>query len=110
MTLDQLENLCDDLLVSDSDTSEILAALSDEELRTAYSDVLRQWSLELAVGAYENSSWLGDILVIGCNQGPIHASETAFYAILVELGRRGVDRPVEVAALRKTEAQLEREQ
>ena len=30
-----------------------------------------------------------DLLVIGSNQEPIHASQTAFYAILVEMDRRG---------------------
>lgn len=89
MTIQQLEKLCDELLLNpDGDRSEILAALSDEELRTAYSDVLRQWGLELCCGAYENSTWMGGVLMIAGNEGPIKASATAFLAILVEFDRR----------------------
>lgn len=91
MNLEQLENLCCDLLASDSDT--MLAALSDSELQDAYVDVLRQYGLELVCGAYDNSTWMGGVLMIAGNEGPIKACAAAFLAILVELDRRGVDRP-----------------
>jgi hypothetical protein len=94
MTLDQLESLCYELLVSDSDTSAVLAALSDEELQDAYADVLRQYGLELVCGAYDNSHWMSsELLVIGANQGPIVACSAAFQAILLEMSRRKLDPP-----------------
>ena len=93
MDLKFLEDLCDELLVSDSETSAILAALTDAELKDVYLDVLRQLGLELVCGVDSHSHWINDLLVIVANQGPIHACETAFYAILVELDRRGVDEP-----------------
>jgi hypothetical protein len=67
--------------------------MSDAELQTVYADVSRQFGLELVCGVYEHSHWLSDLLVIGSNLGPIHASQTALYAILVELERRGLDWP-----------------
>jgi hypothetical protein len=67
--------------------------MSDAELQTAYVDVLQQFGLELVCGLDEQSCWMSDLLVIGGNQGPIHACQTAFYAVLVEMDRRGVDRP-----------------
>ena len=93
MNLQFLEDLCDELLQSDCERNAVLAALTDAELRDAYVDVLQQFGLELICGAYEHSSWMSDLLVIGGNQGPIHACQTAFYAILVEMDRRGIDRP-----------------
>jgi hypothetical protein len=93
MTLQQLENLCDELLVSDSETSAFLAALSDTELQNAYVDVLHQYGLELVCGAYEKSTWMNGRLVIAGNEGPIKACAAAFLAILVEMDRRGIDRP-----------------
>jgi hypothetical protein len=93
MNLQFLEDLCDELLQSDCERSAILAALTDTELQNTYVDVLRQLGLELVIGVDEHSHWLSDLLVIGSNLGPIHASQTAFYAILVEMDRRGVDRP-----------------
>jgi hypothetical protein len=91
MNLQFLEDLCDELL--QSDRSAILAVLADAELQNAYVDVLHQFGLELVCGVDERSTWMSDLLVIGGNQGPIHLCETAFYAILVEMDRRGVDRP-----------------
>jgi hypothetical protein len=93
MNLNFLEDLCDELLQSDCERSAILAALTDAELQHAYVDVLRQFGLELVIGVDEHSSWMSDLLVIGGNQGPIHACQTAFYAILVEMDRRCVQRP-----------------
>jgi hypothetical protein len=93
MTLQQLENLCDELLVSENDTSPMLSAFTDAELLDAYADVLYQYGLELVCGVDEHSRWMSDLLVIGGNQGPIHACQTAFYAVLVEMDRRGVERP-----------------
>jgi len=93
MNLQQLENLCYDLLDSDDADTNALAALSDTELKLAYLDVLQQYGLELVCGAYEHSSWMGDLLMIGANEGPIKACAAAFLAILVEFERRGVSRP-----------------
>ena len=93
MNLEFLEDLCDELLQPDCERSAILAALTDAELQDAYVDVSRQFGLELVCGVYERSSWMSDLLVIGSNQGPIHASQTAFYAILDELDRRGLEWP-----------------
>jgi hypothetical protein len=93
MNLQFLEDLCTELVQSECERSAILAALSDAELQDAYVDVLQQFGLELVIGVDELSSWMSDVLVIGGNQGPIHACQTAFYDILVEMDRRGVDRP-----------------
>ena len=95
MDLTFLEHLCAELVQPDCERSAILAALSDDELRTVYTDVLHQFSLELACGVYEHSHWLPDLLVIAGNLGPIHACQTAFYAIVVELDRRELDWPQE---------------
>jgi hypothetical protein len=88
-----LEHLCAELIGSDNERSEILAALSDAELKDAYVGVLRQFGLELVIGVDSHSHWLSDLLVIVANQGPIHAAATAFYGILMELERRGIDEP-----------------
>ena len=93
MNLQFLEDLCNELVQPGCERSAILAALSDAELQDAYVDVSRQFGLELVFGVYEHSHWLSDLLVIGSNLGPIHASQTAFYAILLELDRRGLDWP-----------------
>jgi hypothetical protein len=93
MNLKCLEDLCDELLRSDCERSAILAALTDAELKDAYLDVLRQFGLELVCGVDSHSHWMSDFLLIVANQGPIHACETALYAVLVELDRRGVDEP-----------------
>jgi hypothetical protein len=92
MTLHQLEHFCYELLASDTDTN-TLRALSDKELQDAYVDVLHQYGLELVCGAYEHSSWMGDLLMIGANEGPIKACGAAFLAVLVEMERRGVEQP-----------------
>lgn len=91
ITVQQLEDLCIALVQSDSDRT--LAALSDGELQDAYVDVLHQFGLELVIGVDEHSHWMSESLLVYGNQGAIHLCETAFYAILCELDRRGVDRP-----------------
>jgi hypothetical protein len=90
MTFQQLEDLCIELVQSDCDRSESLAAFSDAELQDVYVSVLRQFGLELAIGVDEHSHWMSDSLLIYSNQGPIHLCQTAFYAVLCELDRRGV--------------------
>jgi hypothetical protein len=93
MTLQELEELCCELLQCDSETGAILSAMSDTELQAAHDDVVRQYGLELVIAADEHSNWMGELLIIGANQGQILACQAAFYAILVEMDRRGVDRP-----------------
>jgi hypothetical protein len=93
MNLEFLEALCNELVQSDCERSAILAALSDAELQDAYVDVLHQFGLELVCGVDTHSHWTCDFLMIVANQGPIHAAETAFYAILCEMDRRGIDEP-----------------
>jgi hypothetical protein len=92
MTFDQLNAVCDEILHS-AENSATLLAMSDAELQDAYVGVLRQYGLELVCGAYEKSSWMGEVLVIAGNEGPIKACAAAFLAILIEMDRRGVDRP-----------------
>ena len=93
MNLEFLEALCNELVQSDCERSAILAALSDAELQDAYVDVLHQFGLELVCGVDTHSHWTCDFLMIVANQGPIHACQTAFYAVLVEMDRRGIDEP-----------------
>jgi hypothetical protein len=93
MNLQWLEDLCAELVQPGCERSAILAALSDSELQNAFIDVSRQLGLELLCGLDSHSHWTCDFLMIVANQGPIHACQTAFYAILVELERRGVDEP-----------------
>jgi hypothetical protein len=96
MNLHQLDELCDELLVSDSEASAILLSMSDAELQDAYVDVVHQYGLELVIGTEEQSTWMSDVLVIAANQGPIFACSAAFQAILLEMSRRNVD-PLVVA-------------
>jgi hypothetical protein len=91
MTLEQLENLCDELLVPDCDVTPLLSAFTDAELLDAYDGVLRQYGLELVCGAYENSTWMGGVLMIAGNEGPIKALAAAFLAILAEMDQRGIE-------------------
>jgi hypothetical protein len=93
MNLKVLEDLCDELLRSDSERSPTLSAMSDGDLERVYVDVLHQFGLELICGVDAHSHWMSDSLVISSNLGPIHGAETAFYAILCEMDRRGVDEP-----------------
>ena len=93
MNLEFLEALCNELVQPDCERSAILAALSDGELKDAYLGVSRQLGLELLCGLDSHSHWTCDFLMIVANQGPIHAAETAFYTILCEMERRGVDEP-----------------
>ena len=93
MNLQFLEDLCNELVQPGCERSATLSAMSDGELERVYVDVLHQFGLELICGLDAHSHWMSDSLVIGSNLGPIHAAETAFYAILVEMDRRGVDEP-----------------
>ena len=93
MNVQQLEDLCIQLVQSDCDRSESLAALSDLELQDAYLNVLRQLGWELVIGVDSHSHWMSDSLLIYANQGAIHLCKTAFYALLVEMDRRGGERP-----------------
>lgn len=56
MTLDQLDELCDELLDPDCGRSAILSAMSDAELQSAYVDIFHQYGLELVIGAEEKST------------------------------------------------------
>jgi hypothetical protein len=67
--------------------------MSDAELETVYVDVLHQFGLELICGVDSHSHWMSDFLMIVANRGPIHACQTAFYAVLLEMDRRGIDEP-----------------
>jgi hypothetical protein len=96
MTLNQLDELCDELLDPDCERSAILSAMSDAELQSAYPDIVRQFGLELVIGTEEQSTWMSDVLVIAANQGPLFACSLAFQAILIEMSRRNLD-PPEVA-------------
>jgi hypothetical protein len=93
MTLQQLGQLCDDLLVSECDASPMLSAFTDAELLDAYSFVLLQYGLELVCGAYEKSGWINGQLLICANEGPVLACQTAFAAIRLEMGRRKLAPP-----------------
>jgi hypothetical protein len=86
-----LTNLADELLVEDiTEPSAILCSLSGHELQAAYDHVLEQFALELLIGAHESSEWFNGKLVIDANHGPIHLLQAAFYAVKLEVRRRGV--------------------
>jgi hypothetical protein len=85
-----LTNLADELLVQDiTEPSAVLGSLSDHDLQAAYHHVLEQFALELLIGAHENSEWSNGKLVIAANLGPIHLLQAAFYALKLEVLRRG---------------------
>ena len=85
-----LTNLADELLVEDiTEPSAILGSLSGHELQAAYDHVLEQFALELLIGAHESSEWFNGKLVIDANHSPIHLLQAAFYAVKLELQRRG---------------------
>ncbi len=89
MTTQQLEQLADELLRVDIDQpSAILSDLSDDELETAFGEILNQFGLELVIGAYEKSEWVGGKLVIDANEGPISFVQTALFAVRLEKQRR----------------------
>ena len=90
MTFQRLEDLCIELVQCDGGRSESLAALSDAELQDAYLDVLWQLGWELVIGVDAHSHWVSDSLLIYSNQAAIHLCQTAYYAILCEMDRRGV--------------------
>ena len=86
-----LTNLADELLLQDiTEPSAVLGSLNNEELQAAYDFVLEQFALELLIGAHENSEWSDGTLVINANHGPIHLLQAAFYAVRLEVQRRGV--------------------
>jgi hypothetical protein len=94
MTMQQLEDLCDEILVSaDSENSALLSAMSNAELQDAYIAVAHQYGVELVYGADKNSTWMNGVLVIGANDGPIIAAQAAFAAVQHEMSRRRVDPP-----------------
>ena len=70
--------------------SAVLVSLSDHDLQAAYDCVLEQFALELLIGAHENSDWFNGKLVIDANDGPIHLPQAAFYAVKLEVQRRGI--------------------
>jgi hypothetical protein len=84
-----LTNLADELLVQDiTDPSAVLGPLSDDELQTFDDAVLEQFALALLSGALENSEWSDGKLVIDANLANIHLTQTAFYAVKLEVRRR----------------------
>lgn len=84
-----VDALADEVLRFDTDKpSQILTALSDDELRVGYDNVLKQFGLELAIGSCEDSQWIDGNLVIQANEEPIHFLQVAFYAIRLEMQRR----------------------
>ena len=86
-----LTNLADELLVHDiTEPSAVLGSLSDHVLQAAYDHILEQFALELLIGAHKNSDWSDGKLVIDANHGPIHLLQAAFYAVKLEVQRRGV--------------------
>ena len=85
-----LTNLADELLVQDiTEPSAVLGSLNDDELQAAYDHVLERFALELLIGAHENSHWSDGKLVIDANHGNIHLLQAAFYAVKIEVLRRG---------------------
>ncbi|WP_155121179.1 hypothetical protein [Bryobacter aggregatus] len=87
-----LTQLADELLVQDiTEPSAVLGSLSDHDLQTAYDHILEQFALELLIGAHENSDWSDGKMVMDANHGPIHLLQAAFYAIKLEVLRRGVE-------------------
>ena len=85
-----LTKLADELLVQDiTEQSAVLGSLSDHELQGAYDHVLERFALELLIGAHENSEWSDGKLVIDANHGNIHLLQAAFYAVKIEVLRRG---------------------
>ena len=85
-----LTQLADELLVQDiTEPSAVLGPLSDDELEPPYDFVLEQFALELLIGADKNSEWSDGKLVIDANHGTIHLLQAAFYALRLEVQRRG---------------------
>jgi hypothetical protein len=85
-----LTNLADELLVQDiTEPSAVLGSLSGDDLQAAYDHILEQFALALLIGAHENSDWFNGNLVIAANHGPIHLLQAAFYAVKLEVQRRG---------------------
>ncbi len=85
-----LTQLADELLVQDiTEPSAVLGSLSGNELQVFYNAVLDQFALALLIGAHENSEWSNGKLVIAGNRGNIHLLQAAFYAVKLEVRRRG---------------------
>jgi hypothetical protein len=86
-----LTSLADELLVQDiTEPSAVLGSFSGDELQVLYDAMLEQFALELLIGAHKDSEWAGGKLVIAGNRGRIHLLQTAFYAVKLELQRRGL--------------------
>jgi ABC-type transport system involved in cytochrome c biogenesis permease component len=86
-----LTRLADELLIHDiTEPSAVLGSLSADDLQTTYHHILEQFALALLIGAHENSSWSDGKLVIAGNRADIHLLQTAFYAVTLEVRRRGV--------------------
>lgn len=86
-----LTRLADELLIHDiTEPSAVLGSLNDGELQTTYDHILEQFALALLTGALENSDWSDGKLVIAANHGNIHLLQTAFYAVKLEVQRRGI--------------------
>ena len=85
-----LTNLADELLAQDiTEPSATLGSLSEDDLQAAYDHVHEQFALALQIGALENSEWSNGKLVIDANQGNIHLTQAAFYAVKLEVQKRG---------------------
>ncbi|WP_031496146.1 hypothetical protein [Bryobacter aggregatus] len=85
-----LTNLANELLVQDiAEPSAVLGPLSDDELQTFDDAVREQFALALLSGAHENSEWSNGKLVIAGSRGNIHLLQAAFYAVMLEVQRRG---------------------
>jgi hypothetical protein len=86
-----LTKLADELLIQDiTEPSAVLGSFSGDELQVLYDAMLEQFALELLIGAHENSEWSDGKLVIAGNRGRIHLLQAAFYAVKLEVQRRGV--------------------
>jgi hypothetical protein len=86
-----LSKLSDELLTQDiTDPSPTLGALSDLDLQAFSDSVMHQFALALLIGTDQNSSWCDGMLVIDANHRNIHLLQAAFYAVKLEVQRRGV--------------------
>jgi len=63
--------------------------MSAQPGQSVYDAVLERFALELLIGAHENSEWRDGKLVIDANHGNIHLLQAAFYAVKLEVQRRG---------------------
>ena len=81
-----LTKLANELLVQDiTEPSAVLGLLPDDDLQVFYDHVLKQFALELLIGADPNSEWSNGNLVIAANHRNIHLLQAAFYAVKLEV-------------------------